>query len=361
VVQSHSVQEDTPGFSGTAVCVRPFAAGEEKAWDDFVLSHSHGSPFHLMAWKKTISEVFGYIPKYLVAEQSGRIRGVLPLFLVQNLLVKKALISSPFAVYGGVLSDGPEVHKAFRDALEQLGRSLGVQYIELRNQYPEQRLGFAPIQTYVSFVQSIGPDEAGLLEAIPRKTRAMVRKSLNAGFVTRRLETASPGFLDVYARSLRRLGTPCFPLHYFDQLMHNFKGSVDVREVTSDGSVGAAVLTFYFRDQVIPYYGASHPSWNARAPNNFMYFDLMRSTAKEGYRIFDFGRSKKHGSTSYDFKSHWGMTERELPYEILLVKRKEAPNFTPNNRAYQWPLAMWRRLPLPVTKFLGPFFIRLVP
>jgi FemAB-related protein (PEP-CTERM system-associated) len=341
--------------------ILPFTPEFEKAWDDYVHSHPSGTPFHLLAWKKTITEAFGYEPMYLLAVEEGSVRGVLPLFLVRNFLVGKALISSPFAVYGGALADSPEILALFRDEVTALGKSLEVQYVEIRNVLPEQRLGFAPVNAYVTFGQTIGPDEEAILESIPRKTRYMVRKSLKAGFTTRTADSATPGFLDLYSKNLRKLGTPCFPFHYFHVLMKNFAGCIDVREVMYEGKVAAAVLTIYFRDRVFPYYGASDPALNALAPNNFMYFDLMRSTGKEGYKVFDFGRSKKHGSGSHDFKSHWGMLERELPYEILLVKRKTLPNYAPNNKAFQLPLAIWRRLPLPLTRWIGPLFLRLFP
>ena len=104
----------------------------------------------------------------------------------------------------------------------------------------------------------------------------------------------------------------------------------------------AAVLSFYFSDQVLPYYGASDPKFNTLAPNNFMYFDLMRWGGQNGYSIFDFGRSKKVKG-SYDFKSHWGMMERELPYELMLIKRKQIPNYTPTNPVFQLPILCWQR------------------
>jgi FemAB-related protein (PEP-CTERM system-associated) len=344
-----------------SIRIRALEPADDSRWDEYVQSHQHGTPFHTIAWKNTIIEGFGYEPKYLVAVEGTSIRGVLPLFLVSNLLMGKVLVSSPFAVYGGVLADDPGVRDLFRDAVTELGASLGVDYVELRNVQLEQRLGFAPVSRYVTFEQSIGPEEEALLEAIPRKVRYMVRKSLKAGFETRRSEQATDAFLDLYSQSLRRLGTPCFPYKHFHALMRNFRGSVDVREVMYKGQVASAVLTFYMRDQVFPFYGASDPALNNVAPNNFMYFDLMRWAGANGYKNYDFGRSKKGGSGSYDFKAHWGMAERELPYEILLVKRKELPNINPNNKAFRWPLEIWRRLPLPVTRWIGPMFLRLVP
>jgi hypothetical protein len=143
--------------------------------------------------------------------------------------------------------------------------------------------------------------------------------------------------------------------------MANFEEMVDVREVLSGDRVVAAVMTFHFRDHLFPYYGASDPSYNAKGPNNFMYYDLMRWGGQNGYRTFDFGRSKKEGSGSYDFKAHWGMVERELPYEILLINRKSVPNYSPTNPRFQLTIRLWQHLPLRVTRALGPALIRLVP
>ena len=314
-----------------------------------------------MAWKKTIEEVFGYRPMYLMAVEGEQVRGVLPLFLVKNLLVRSALISSPFAVYGGVLADSDEVRDLIREHVTALAESIGVQYVELRNSHPDQCLGFSRISRYVTFTQEIGPNEEAMLEAIPRKTRRMVRISLKSGLTTRQQGSDISAFYDLYSRSLRRLGTPSFPSRHFASLIANFGDMVDIREVTLQGKAVAAVMSFYFRERALPYYGASDPAYNSLAPSNFMYFDQMRWAGRNGYRIFDFGRSKKVQSGSYDFKSHWGMLETELPYEMLLVKRKTLPNFSPNNPKFQAAIKVWQRLPLSVTRMLGPRLVRLFP
>ena len=115
----------------------------------------------------------------------------------------------------------------------------------MRNLYPEQRFGFEPLDRYVTFQQQIGPDEEALLEGIPRKTRYMVRKALKQPFTMRATRDVR-AFKDLYARNLRRLGTPCFPYRHFTALIENFGPAVDVREVLLEGNVVSAVLTFYF-------------------------------------------------------------------------------------------------------------------
>ena len=352
-LQTLSVTTPTPR-------VRPLQESDHREWDRFVLNHPLGSPFHLIAWKKSIEQTFGYEPQYLVAACEGRIRGVLPLFLVKNWLLGKALISSPFAVYGGILADSDEAKLALCEQARELGERLGVQYVELRNAWEEQTSGLARINRYVTFTQAVGLEEEAILESIPRKTRAAVRKSLKSDLTSRRKFVELREFEDLYSRNLRRLGTPSFPSRHFRAILENFREAVDIREVVHDGRVVAAVLSFYFRDQVLPYYGASDPAYNALQPNNYMYFDLMRWAGANGFRVFDFGRSKRVKG-SYDFKAHWGMMERELPYEVMLIKRQALPNFSPANPVFRLPILLWQRLPLALTRALGPLLVRFVP
>jgi FemAB-related protein (PEP-CTERM system-associated) len=345
----------------TAVEIRSLEVSDFSRWDDFVFAHPHGSPFHLIAWKKSIEEAFGYTSWYLTASEGSHIRGIVPLFLVNNPLMGKVLLSSPFAVYGGILADSEGVRQELGAYIKELGARLGVQYVELRNAWREQSVGFTPVNRYVTFTQQIGPDDELALQAIPRKTRYMVRKALKEDFSVNRLHAYSGAFFDLYSRNLRRLGTPCFPSRYFSSLLRNFGDLADIREIVLNEKVVAAVLTFYFRDQVLPYYGASDPVYNAAAPNNFMYFHLMSWGGSNGFSLFDFGRSKKTVSGSYDFKAHWGMLERELPYEVLLLKRKELPHYSPANPRFGAFVKFWQRVPLSLTRAVGPMLVKWVP
>jgi FemAB-related protein (PEP-CTERM system-associated) len=351
---------DTQTERDIAVLVRQLEPNDYPAWDRFVTDHPCGSPFHLTAWKDSIEQTFGYRSMCLIATRQGRVSGVLPLFLVSSPLTGKRLISSPFAVYGGVLADSEEAKVGLVERAKQLGESLKVQDIELRNAWEAQCSGLPRVSRYVTFTQEIGPDEEAVLNSIPRKTRAAVRKSLREDLTSRRETCNITAFEDLYSRNLRRLGTPCFPARHFSTLLENFREMADIREITLQGKVVAAVLSFYFRDQVLPYYGASDPAYNAAQPNNFMYYDLMRWGGQNGYRVFDFGRSKRVKG-SYDFKAHWGMVERELPYEVHLVKSKKLPNYSPANPAFRLPILCWQKLPLGLTKALGPRLIRFVP
>jgi len=341
--------------------IQSLATEDQGHWDEFVQAHPHGSPFHLLAWKKTMEEIYGYSPRYLVARQGACIRGVLPLFLVKNFVMGKVLMSSPFAVYGGILADGEEAKQALGEQAKKLGRELAVEHIELRNAYPEQVLAEANVSRYVTFTRDVTPDEEAILaEPCSKKRRNTVRKALKANFSIRIEHNDSRAFEDLHSRTLRRLGTPNFPPRLFAALLRNFAGSIDIREVLLEDKLVATSMNFFFRDQMHTYYAASDPEYLHLVPNDYMYYEHLRWAGKNGYKTFDFGRSKV-GTGTADYKRHWGATSRELPYEILLINRKEMPNYSPQNPKFEMAIKIWKRLPLAVTRALGPRMVRLFP
>ena len=113
------------------------------------------------------------------------------------------------------------------------------------------------------------------------------------------------------------------------------------------------MLNFYFRDEVLPYYGGGTQQARSVAGNDFMYWEVMERARQRGCRIFDYGRSKK-GTGAYDFKTYWGFEPEQLHYEYFLVRLKEMPNLSPTNPKYAKAIELWRKMPLKITQLVGP-------
>ena len=355
-----SVSQATTTSAQKRIEVRLLRPEEDDDWDDFVMRHPHGSPFHLIAWKKTIEETFRYKPFYLVAGDASGIQGILPLFLAQNPITGRILISSPFAVYGGILAQSDETREALHSRAKEIGIEQKAEYIELRNAYPEQCAGVPNVSRYVTFSKELHADEAALMASLTGKTRNKVRKALKEDFKAHHRVADLKSFFRVYSKTMRRHGTPVFPLEYFQNLLRNFGPMADVREISLHGQALAVSLNLFFRDDMHTFYGATEPRFKSTDANTYMYFDNLRWAGQNGYRTFDFGRSKRE-TGPFDFKRHWNTTMRELPYEVILVRRKDLPNFSPANPRFDIAIRLWRRLPLAVTQAIGPFLIRLFP
>ena len=346
---------NTKSTTSTPIPVLRLETAQSERWDQFVEQTPEATFFHMSAWKKVIEKSFGHRAYYLYTERDGRISGVLPLFHVNSRFFGNSLISLPFGVYGGIVAATEQDASALEQAACELARELGVGYLEMRNLSP-RNTDWPTKNLYVTFRKELDPDPEKNFLAIPRKQRAMVRKGIKAGLECI-MDEGTDRFYDIYSRSVHSLGTPVFSRRYFRTLKEVFGSSCEILVVEHEKQPISTVMSFYFRDEVLPYYGGGTPAARRNKAYDFMYWDVMRRASESGIRIFDYGRSKE-GTGSYRFKKHWGFTPEPLHYEYFLVKADEMPNLSPANPKYHFFIEAWKRLPLPVTRVLGPMLAR---
>lgn len=370
---------DAETLTRPAVRVRPLDAASMPAWDAWVAAHPDATFFHRAGWKRVIESSFRHRCPFLMAEAGGAIRGVLPLVHVRSRLFGNALVSSAFCVYGGPLAADEAAARALDAAALELAATLKVDHLEYRLRPPLQ----SPLQSspspqssphvsghtaswralwpcnadlYATFRKALDPDPEKNLLAIPRKQRAVVRKGIKNALEVR-IETDLASFFPLYAESRRDLGTPIFPKTLFRTLMAEFGPDCEVATVYQQATPVATLMTFYFRDEVLPYYGAGAAAARACGAYDVMYWDVMRRACERGYRIFDFGRSKRD-TGAWAFKKHWGFEPQPLHYQYKLLKRDSIPSVNPSNPKYQLFISLWRRLPIPLANAIGPAFSR---
>jgi FemAB-related protein (PEP-CTERM system-associated) len=325
-------------------------------WDEFVLCCPEATFFHRSAWQKIIHVVFRHPTHFLYAEDDGGIRGILPLAHVNSRLFGNSLVALPFAVYGGVAAVDAEAAVALENEAQALARKLDVDHLEFRNMNP-RHADWPTQDLYVTFRKELLPDIDANMLAIPRKQRAMVRKGIKNGLVSG-VDRNADRFFQLFADNVHRHGTPAMPKRYFEALLQVFGDDCEVLTVTGpDGQLLSSVLSFYFRDEVLPYYAGDDESARHLAANDFKYWELMRRACERGVRIFDYGRSKE-GTGPYSFKKNWGFEPQRLHYEYCLYKRHAVPQNNPNNPKYKLLIAAWRRMPIGLANWLGPHIVR---
>ena len=329
---------------------------QAQRWDAFVLGCAGATFFHRAGWQSILSDVFRHDTYFLYAEVEGRICGVLPLAHVRSWLFGKSLVGMPFAVYGGIAADHDAAAQALEAEADRLGQQLGVDHLELRN--VDQRHPDWPRQDlYVTFRKEILPDEEANLLAIPRKQRAMVRKGQKNG-LTSAIDDGVDRFFALYADNVHRHGTPAMPRRYFQRLREVFGADCEILTVSDPaGRPLSSVLSFYFRDEVLPYYAGDDEAARDLAANDFKYWELMRRSCARGLTVFDYGRSKQ-GTGSFSFKKNWGFAPKPLHYEYRLYRRDSIPQNNPSNAKYKLLIETWRRLPIGLANWLGPFVVR---
>jgi len=342
--------------SQAQLVVRPFRDGDEHRWDNFVLRRANGTFFHLAGWKRVIERAFGHHTYYLLSERDGAISGVLPLTLVKSLLFGSSLISNAFAVRGGPVADDPQSLHALESEAVRLMEATAVSVLELRDFSASRADWPTKANLYASFRRLLEQSVEDNLKAVPRKQRAMIRKGTRNQLKSE-IDDDVGRLYPVYAESVRNLGTPVFSKSYFRILREEFRAFSDIVTVTCCGRAVASVLNFYFRDEVLPFYGGGTRAARALAANDFMYWEVMRRACERGCRTFDFGRSKI-GTGSYAFKKNWGFEPMPLVYQFRLSGGRSMPDLNPLNPKLGILIAAWKQLPLAVTNLLGPLIVR---
>jgi FemAB-related protein (PEP-CTERM system-associated) len=350
--------------------VKSYSERNRQQWDDFVMNSKTASLFHLTGWKDAVEHVFGHRHHYLMAVDNERISGILPLFEMKSRLFGHALVSVPFGVEGGISADNEDSYLLLKSSAESLASLIGVDYLELRQ--PDihagghdgpnalNNPGWLSKDLYVTFRRPIFATVDENFNAIPRKQRRMIRQGEKYGLGSRTAGIEDlEKFYHIYAGNVRDLGSPVYPLSFFKTLMETF-GDSFILSVWKDSQMVAGVLTFVFKDVLMPYYGGSRRDYFQYAVNDFMYWELMKYGCDKGCRVFDFGRSKKD-TGPYHFKRHWGFEPQSVNYHYYLVRAKSMPNVSPANPKYRLFINTWKRLPLSVTNWLGPKLVRGIP
>jgi len=340
--------------------VREATDADRDRWDAFVASSAEGSFFHRYGWADVVSITYGHKPRFLIAEEGGRIVGVAPFVHVRTMLFGSALIATAFTVGGGIAASSDGARSALANAGAKLGEALKVDYVELRSEDAAIDGWPAKNDVYAVFRGPIDPDEDANLKAIPRKKRADVRKGVKAaadGAIEADADADIDVVYDLYARSVRDLGTPVFPKAYLHALAAAFPGDVEFSVVRKDGAPLAGLVTFFHAETALPYYGGALPEARAAHAYDYLYWSLMRRAAARGCRTFDFGRSK-FGTGAFDYKKWWGFEPKPLAYQYHLVGADRLPDVNPNNPKYALFVRAWKTLPGPVARAVGPFLAR---
>lgn len=333
---------------------------QRSAADKFVMAHPAGTPFHRPAWLTGVERGTGN-PAHMLAAvaPSGDMAGLLPLHHVKSALFGQALVSSGFAVDGGILASDPAAVPALAAACEGMARDGRIASVEIRGG-PAPGKGWALHEgSHLGFARPIAADDEAELLAVPRKHRAELRKALANDAL--RVEIGREArhrqaHYRVYSESVRNLGTPVFPARLFREVLAAFGEDADILAVYEGERPVSAVLTLYHQGRVMPFWGGGIADARRLRSNELMYFRLMGHGRARGMRVFDFGRSKT-GSGQAAWKKSFGFDPVPLSYHSWSATG-ERRDIDPNSPHYQRRIDLWKKLPLPVANLIGPLIAR---
>jgi FemAB-related protein (PEP-CTERM system-associated) len=334
---------------------------ESVAWDQYVLNNPGACGYQLAGWRRVVERAFGHRTIYLMARDGQqRVQGVLPLVLVSSRLFGRFLVSMPFVNYGGVLAETADVRQALLDATVALAKDVRATQVELRHEAP-QSVSWAFKHHKVAMRLGLPPEFGTLWQTFPSKLRSQIRRAQKEG-MTVRIEghEVLDDFYAVFARNMRDLGTPVYARGFFDAILQTFPKDARVCVVYLGGQPVAGGFLYGFQSTLEIPWAAADRRYNHLAPNMLLYRSALEYACREGFRTFDFGRSTP-GAGTYRFKEQWGARPVPLHWYHWSPEGCSVRDVSPGNSRYSLAIKVWQRLPIALTRVVGPSIVRNIP
>jgi serine/alanine adding enzyme len=329
-------------------------------WDQFVRTHTQASPYHAWNWRAVFERGFGLTTEYLAAREDGAVVGILPLVIFRSRLFGRFAVSLPFVDIGGVCARDEHVARQLVDHAAALAIGERLSHVELR--HTARLLPSLPLRQHkVRMLLTLEKDAARGWNALDRKVRNQVRKAEKSDLVARQggIELVDR-FYDVFAQNMRDLGTPVWPIRFFEEVLTTLAASARVFLVDHHDVTVAGAIVFNHGDWFAVPWASSLREYRSQCPNNLLYWRIIEQAIAAGATTLDFGRSTPDEGT-YHFKGQWGARPEPLHWEYSLSPGAPLPNLSPSNPRFGAAIATWKRLPVPLTRWLGPRISRSIP
>lgn len=333
-----------------------------ECWHDYLVSKGHAGFYQRANWLHVLRDGLQHQPVCLQATVGRRLVGVLPLAQVDSPLFGNFLVSLPYVNSSGIVADSPDVEFALADRAIELADQLEVRYLELRHERAVEHPKLKQAVTdKVHMRLQLPATSDALWDAIKAKVRNQIRKAQkNEGFsIHWGGHDILDEFYEVFCKNMRDLGTPPFGRSLFAALVNHFPGDAEFCCVRLEGQPVASGLLIHGPGSTEVPSASSLRAFNSTNCNMLLYWNLLTRTVERGQRTFDFGRSSRDSGT-YAFKSQWGATESPAVWQHY-VRQGDARDMRPNNGKFDLMIRAWQKLPVWVTKLIGPNIVRGIP
>jgi len=331
------------------------------AWDAFVSEDEQSSLYHYSGLLILIKRLFGHdFYCFCARDETSNIIGALPLVRLKSLLFGDYMVSVPYFNYGGAVARDADVEQALMEKAAELGQSLGVSHIEFRD-VVSRGADWPVRQDKVAMLLDLPSDPEILWKAIGAKRRSQIKRPEREGVevLRGRAELLEP-FYDVFSRNMRDLGTPVYGKSFFQEILNTFPQNAHIVVVKHGGKPVAAAFLLGFREQMEIPWASSLREVNHIGVNMLLYWEVLKHSIELGFKIFDFGRSSVDSGT-FRFKKQWGAQPKQLYWHYWLRDGGDPPQLNPDNPKYRLAINVWQKLPLALTKILGPMLVKNLP
>jgi len=372
-----------------SIKIKPLQSTDIPAWDAYVHDHPQATLYHLSGWKNIIEKTYGHKTYYLMAIKNTprpptnssnyqpsamsyqlngyTVVGLLPLVHLKHFLFGNSLISIPFFDLGGTLADSEETEKALLSKAINLAQELKVNSIELRHTQPLSWLNSTKKSSKssrsclittrsqkVRMLLHLPQSSEILMKSFKSKLRSQIKKPMKEGLYSKvGGSELLEDYYHVFCINMRDLGSPVHSKKLIRHVLEEFPDKSRIVIVYKDNQPLASSFMVGFNKTLENPWASALRKYSDLSPNMLLYWAMLKYACENGLRYFDFGRSSP-GEGTYKFKEQWGARPTPLYWHYISLDGQPLDADTSEKSKFEKAIHYWQKLPVPVTKILGP-------
>lgn len=349
----------------------------DSRWEPFVVKHPEGSIYHHPAWLAALKREYRQESVYFVCEDAtGQVLGILPLLYTRGIpfglggaLTGRRISSLPRTPLGGPLAIDSETTLALLEAaIQRVSRHRGTRLqIKTEGRTLDGVIdGLICKPWRLSYVLRLPESSEEPFRISNSQARASVKRALNkatrSGINARPAETETDlsEWYRLYLETMQRNVVPPRPYRFFQALWELLRPKQMMKlllaeQQTSSGRriIAGSIFLLFGRTVSYAFNGSRFQDLGLR-PNDLIHWQAITEACKSGFRFFDFGEVPVGDDDLARFKRKWGAEPVRL-HRYYYPGSRESDGVAAESGGYAHSVgsAIWRRLPLAATTWLG--------
>lgn len=328
-------------------------------WDAYVDKNDLAIAWQRWEWHDILKKHYPHDYFPIAALREGRICGVFPLYKLHDKKTGSSLISIPFAVAGGIVSDSPDIEKALLDYSIELAKKENTGSIILK-QYKHKVAGdLRTDDTFFNRELSLVGGLDGVRDRLAPENRDMISKAKNDGFSLEYPSTNFDVFYKVLLSHHHNQGIPCVSRRWVEDLVTSSMYSMALVFYKGQAVAGTMVKTFK-KTVSFPFTALDKNNDLTQRAVYWLYWELISLYAKKGFEIIHSGRVPADESVP-KFRLGWGGTANPYFYQYYPNVARSTESSVKRGLKRRIAGKLWRLLPGSIAAALGPKIVRKFP
>lgn len=328
-------------------------------WESFVAENPNAIAWQSYEWKDVLKKHFQFEYHPIAVCDSAKILGVLPLYRMKTMLAKDSLISVPFAVAGGIVSDSEEARDLLIGKAIALSRKYNSCGITLKQYKIMMRGDFQTDDNYYNRELDISRNPDGIIGDFSDRNKQMIALTAKQSLSLEHPSSDLSGFFRLLLRHLHAKGVPCVSKRWIEDLIRSKMYSIAL--LRSNGQIRAGTMVKEFKKTVsFPFTSLRVGAEQDSRMGYKLYWELIQKFHLKGFEIFHSGRIPNDDMTD-DYRLGWGGIKHRYYYQYYPNRAEKTEYATKRGGKRKILERCWKLLPAYVAESIGPMVVKRFP